>query len=133
MTAFLDTNFVIYLIEQSAVWGAKALARLQRLQAANDQAAVSDLVRLECRVGPLKRRATALLAQYDAFFASPDLLVGPLSALVCDCASLIRADHGISTPDALNLAAAVECGCSLFLTNDTRLSRFPGITVEVLT
>jgi len=40
---------------------------------------------------------------------------------------------GNSTPDALNLAAAIECGCSVFLTNDTRLSRFPDIAVEVLT
>ena len=30
MTAFLDTNFVIYLIEQFAVWGAKALGEENR-------------------------------------------------------------------------------------------------------
>ena len=32
----------------------------------------------------------------------------------------------------LQLATAVEHGCDRFLTNDTRLSRFPDITVEVL-
>ncbi len=34
--------------------------------------------------------------------------------------------------DALQLAAAVEGGCGLFLTNDRRLSGFPDIPVEVL-
>jgi predicted nucleic acid-binding protein len=129
---FLDTNYVIYLIEQSPVRGAKALARFQVLHAANDQLVVSDLVRLECRVGPLKQEDVTLLAQYDAFFSPSDLLVAPLSPSVCDRAALIRADHGLTIPDAWNLAAAIESGCSVFLTNDARLGRFPGITVEVL-
>jgi uncharacterized protein len=133
MTVFLDTNVVIYLVENPFVWGAKALARLNGLQAANTQVAVSDLVRLECRVGPLKQKNAGLLSQFDAFFASADLLVGSLTQSVCDRAALIRADHGFTTPDALNLACAVENGWDMFLTNDMRLNRFPDITVEVLT
>jgi predicted nucleic acid-binding protein len=34
--------------------------------------------------------------------------------------------------DSLHLAAAVEHGYGLFLTNDVQLRRFPDITVEVL-
>jgi predicted nucleic acid-binding protein len=34
--------------------------------------------------------------------------------------------------DSLQLAAAVEHGASVFLTADTRLSSFTGLTVEVL-
>jgi hypothetical protein len=33
---------------------------------------------------------------------------------------------------SLNLSAAIENGCGLFLTNDTRLSRCTEIPVEVL-
>jgi hypothetical protein len=32
----------------------------------------------------------------------------------------------------MNLAAAVEASVAVFLTNDARLVRFPGLTVEVL-
>ncbi len=34
--------------------------------------------------------------------------------------------------DALQLAAAVELGANVFLTNDVRLRSFPDLTVEVL-
>ena len=33
----------------------------------------------------------------------------------------------------IHLATAIEAGCSLFLTNDQRLSGFPDIPIEVLT
>lgn len=34
--------------------------------------------------------------------------------------------------DALHLAAAIESGCDVFLTNDHQLANFPNITIEVL-
>jgi predicted nucleic acid-binding protein len=34
--------------------------------------------------------------------------------------------------NAFHLAAAVEFGCDVFLTNDNQLANFPDITVEVL-
>jgi predicted nucleic acid-binding protein len=34
--------------------------------------------------------------------------------------------------DALHLAAAIKCGCDVFLTNDDQLASFPDITVEKL-
>ena len=34
--------------------------------------------------------------------------------------------------DALQVSAAVEHGATVFLTNDTRLNAFTGLTVEVL-
>ena len=34
--------------------------------------------------------------------------------------------------DALHLAAAIESGCDVFLTNDNQLANFPDITVEEL-
>jgi len=40
--------------------------------------------------------------------------------------------HKFKLGDSIHLAAAVEAGCDRFLTNDTRLSKFPDITVEVL-
>lgn len=74
----------------------------------------------------------AVLAQYDAFFAHPDVQVVPLTAAVCDRATEIRARQRFQLGDSLNLAAAVEAGCNIFLTNDTRLNAFTGLTIEVL-
>jgi predicted nucleic acid-binding protein len=130
---YLDTNVVIYLIEQTPGWGPRASARIAVMRANQDRMALSDLVRMECRVGPLRSADAALLARYDGFFSVSGVQIVGLTAAVCDLAATIRAAHGFRTPDALNLAAAVESGCGAFLTNDMRLARFPGLTVEVLT
>ncbi len=76
---FLDANPVIYLIEQPAHLGPKVTARVAVLLTGGERLAVSDLVRMECQVGPLKANDAALLARYITFFASPDLDVLPVS------------------------------------------------------
>lgn len=129
---FLDTCLVIYLIEQPPTWGPKATARIAALLAAGERLAVSDLVRMECQVGPLKSGDHLLLAKIATFFASPDVQVLPVSAAACDRAATVRARHGFRALASLHLAAAVEHGCTTFLTNDARLSGFPDVTVEIL-
>ena len=44
----------------------------------------------------------------------------------------IRAQYGFRPLDSLHLAAAVEYGCTIFLTNNAQLKRFPDVVVEVL-
>jgi predicted nucleic acid-binding protein len=133
MKVYLDSNVVIYLIEQPPVWGPRAIARLATARANADQILASDITRLECRVGPLAKSDATMLALFDAFFAAPNVLVLPLTAAVCDRAASIRAKYGFRLGDVLNLAAAVDSGCDVFLTNDNRLSAFVDIAVEILT
>ena len=133
MIVYLDANRVIYDIEQSPYWGPKASARLAGLRAAGDQFALSDLHRLECLVGPFVTGDAAVLAAFAAFFTDPSVQVFPLAALVYERAARIRAAHRFKALDSLHLAAAVENGCGLFLTNDAQLARFPDVPVEVLT
>src|SRR4051812_8691261 len=104
---YLDTNLVVYLIEQPPGWGARASARLTTLHAHNDHVALSDLTRLECRVRPLAVGDNKALAQYDSFFASSSVRVVGLTAAVCDRAAMIRAAYRFKTVDSLHLAAAV--------------------------
>jgi predicted nucleic acid-binding protein len=58
--------------------------------------------------------------------------VVPITAAVCDQAALIRATTRFKPMDSLQLAAAVTHGANRFLTNDTRLNAFTGLTIEVL-
>ena len=129
---FLDANPVIYLIEQPAVFGSKTTARVTALLASGERLAVSDLVRMECQVGPLKANDPVLLAQYVTFFQSPEMSVLAVSPGVCDRTARIRAEYGFKPLDLLRLAAAVEHGCTLFLTSDAQLKRFRDVPVEVL-
>jgi predicted nucleic acid-binding protein len=132
MIVYLDSAIVTYLIEGPDPFRVRARARLARIAAAGDQIAVSYLTRLECRVKPTALNDARLLADYDAFFQSPDLLTFPLPERVFEQATMIRAQHGFKLGDSLNLATAVEHGCGTFLTNDAQLRQFPDITVDVL-
>jgi len=133
MRVYLDANCVIYFVEQNPLWWPRIVARLAVLRAAGDELAVSDLTRTECLVGPFRSNDAVVLASYQAFFSDPDVRVLPLSAAVCERAARLRAAERVTLPDALHLAAAIEHGCGLFLTNDAQLARCTAIPVEVLT
>lgn len=124
---YFDSVALIYYVERRAPW---ALQIDARLAASPVKIVVSDLTRLECRVKPLASGDAILLAEYDTAFASAEL--APITAAVFDRATQIRATHNFKTPDALHLAAALEAGCDVFLTNDQKLKAFTDITVEVI-
>jgi predicted nucleic acid-binding protein len=131
----LDTNCVIYLIENNPVWGPKIVARLATAKAVGDTIAVCDLARSECLIGPLKKGDLALLTNYQRFFASPTVQMLSLTVAVCERAAEVRVASALrfELPDALHLAAAIVHGCGLFLTNDAKLASCTDIPVEVLT
>jgi hypothetical protein len=91
---FLDANSVIYWIEQPLVWGPKASKRILALTASGEILAVSDLVRMECLVEPIKKRDAKRIADYSAFFGSTQVRVFPITGSICDKAAEIRAAYG---------------------------------------
>jgi predicted nucleic acid-binding protein len=129
---YCDSVILIYWLDQIGPFHLRAEARMVVLQAAGHRVAVSDLTRLECRVGALKRKDVAILTTFELFFGRPDVQLLPLTAAVFDRTAQLRADLGFKTPDALHLAATIEAGCDSFLTNDARLTRCTDIAIEVL-
>ena len=133
MTVYLDTNCVIYFVENYRLWWPKVVARIAAFRLASDELAVGDLTRAECLVAPFKNGDVGLESRYRAFFNDPDLHVFEMTAAVCERAARLRATYPFKLPDCLHLAAAIEHGCGLFLTNDVQLARCTAIPVEVLT
>ena len=129
MHVYLDTVPVIYLVEEVPNY-AELVDR--RVSVADVIQVASDLTRMECWVKPLREGNTALLQDYDDYFAEVVEETVVLSRAVIDRATDIRACYGFRTPDALHLAAAVVSGCDVFLTNDYRLNRFPDIAMDVI-
>ncbi len=138
MLYYLDTCIVIYWVEGPAPFDIRVRNYLAALQAAGHRFAVSEFTRLECLVKPLGLNDGALLFDYEQFFLAPDLTFLPLKAPVFERAANIRGIHRygngrrFSVPDSLHLAACVQAGCDIFLTNDHRLAGFTDLTVEVL-
>ncbi len=133
MIIFLDTNIVIYTVEYPPVLGPKAMAHLTSSRNRGDSFMVSDLVRMECLVGPLRSNNLVVRSDFRNFFAAPGVQVVAIAPEVCDRGAMIRATSRFKPMDALQLAAAVEHGANVFLTNDIRLNSFTALTVEVLT
>lgn len=132
MRVYSDSVILIYYFEGTPSFKARATAHLGALWTAGDILAVSDLVRLECRMLPVRLADAVRLADYDNLFAQPNVTLVPITTAVFDRATVIRATHNFKTVDSLHLAAAAESGCDRFLTNDSRLSAFTDIPVEVL-
>lgn len=120
---YLDACVAVYYVERQPVLFPRVAAALFPATGDSPIPIYSDLTRLECRVLPLRRQDQALLARYDAFFALRDCERVPLDAAVFDLATELRAQHGLKTPDALHLAAAIHGGCDELWTRDLRLAR----------
>lgn len=76
---------------------------------------------------------TRTLAAYEAFFAKPDLVIVELGAKVVDLATLIRAQHGLRTPDALQAACCLQLRAEhAFLTGDKAFRRVSGLDARVI-
>ena len=132
MRIYSDSVIAIYYFEGAPPFKARATARLAALWSAGDSLVISGLVRLECRMLPIRLANAVRLAEYDSLFAQANVMLVPITTAVFDRATHIRATYNFKLGDSLHLAAAVEAGCDRFLTNDRRLSAFTDIPVEVL-
>lgn len=129
MKIYLDSCILIYLLDGpepffQAVAGAMRDTR-------NALFCFSDLVRLECLVGPIRRGDGEQRQVFEAQFQRMTYL--SLTLLVFDLAAELRAQHRIKTPDAIHAAAAIAHACNEFWTNDRRLVAVePRVTLRVL-
>ena len=114
MRLYLDSCVLIYALDGAVELRRRALQQLERL--ADADWVISDLVRMECLVGPLRSADQSRLLAFHTFFS--DCTVVPLHPEVMDRAAALRASSRLQTADAIHLAAALHWGCSALLTND---------------
>ncbi|MFN0146847.1 MAG: type II toxin-antitoxin system VapC family toxin [Dehalococcoidia bacterium] len=105
---FLDSCIVIYLVERVEPWRTRIEEAL--FVADWDRLVISDLVQLECLIRPYKMADIPAEGAFRRYFAGCD--TAPIQASTFDLAAHLRADHGLKTPDAIHLAAALESGCA---------------------
>ena len=107
-------QLIICLLEGDAAARAPIEARLLPLRGTGRFLLTSQLSRLECRTKPMRVGNPPLLALYDAFFASAEVDVVPISVAFVDKATELRATLNAKTPDALHLSTAILAGQLLF-------------------
>jgi predicted nucleic acid-binding protein len=91
----------------------------------------SRIARLECRCKPLRDDRRDLLDLYEIFFASKEVDIREIDAVVVEKATELRAAIRLKTPDAIHAATAMLAGAAEFWTTDASLAKCPGLVVEV--
>lgn len=143
MLYYLDTVIVIYAVEGNPVDQQRALNHLAALEQAGHRFAISELTHTECLVPVFGRGSGQRLSDFFRFFHGTNLRTVRLTTAMHTRASAIRGSHTYSAvppdppkryglADALHLAAAIESGCDVFLTNDDQLADFAAIPIEEL-
>jgi len=130
----VDTNCFIYYLE-GGPW-AEELRQdfFLPLEQGRFRAVTSVLTLAEILVRPKSVGRDEVCEEYKALLCSyPHLEVVPFTIETAVLCAEIRARHRVRTPDAIQLAVALQTGATLFLTNDTGLPKRVGqLTVAVL-
>lgn len=123
-TVGLDTNLLIYFVQAHPRYGPWCRALFERIEHGRTAAVTSVVSLLEVLVEPYRREDLRLV---QAFYA---LLPGysglrwfPVSLELADLAAQLRARYRLSTPDAIQLATALDAGATGFIGNDKGLRK----------
>lgn len=131
--AFLDTNAVIYFLEEHPDYLPLVDPVFQRIASASLRGITSYVTFLEVLVQPLRLNRHAVAARYRDYLLHTDGLdVFPLDRAVAERAAGIRARHAIRTPDSIQLAVALEQGADVIVSNDRDFKTFKEIEVLML-
>ena len=127
---FLDTNPLIYLIEDMIPFAEKVYQFIYSEGTAGARFYTSTITDTEFLVHPYKCESLEIIGLYWNFLKALDVLKCHIDEKIAVTAAKIRAKYsGIKTPDSLQLAAAIESNCDVFLTNDKQLRQVEEIKV----
>lgn len=126
----LDTAVFIYYIEEHPFY----LPLVEPLFVALDEerltGVTSTVTLLETLVVPFRAGDLSLAERYETILTfSRGLLLLDLDRPLVRMAAQIRAMYGLKTPDALQVAAALQAGCTTFVTNDRKIPTIGGLRV----
>lgn len=130
---FLDTNPIIYLIEDMMPFSEKVYNFIYSNGIDNSEFYTSTITDTEFLVQPYKNEDFEVINLYWDFLKSLDILKCYISEKIAVRAAKIRAKYpSIKTIDSLQLASAIESNCEIFLTNDTQLKQVTEINVLII-
>lgn len=129
----LDTALLIYFIEQNELYLELVRAFFGAMSRGEFQVVTSTLTLTEVLVHPLRSGNIELANQYrDIVLDQENLITVPVSVELAEVAAQLRATQNLRTPDAIQIATAIQGGATFFLTNDARLAAVPDLEVLVL-
>jgi predicted nucleic acid-binding protein len=125
----VDTAIFIYFIEEHPTYLPVVSPLFEQADQGVRELVTSSVTLLELLVVPY-RTGDRLAARYEALLThSRGIRLVDITRAQIHAAAQLRALTRVRTPDALQLAAALESRCGAFITNDRRLPAIPGLRV----
>jgi predicted nucleic acid-binding protein len=129
----LDSAIFIYHFEEHPRYQVLCTEVFDAMEASAIQAVTSTVTLVEVLVQPLAKGSQELASRYEQYLRDgPSLTLRSLDPDLAPRAAQLRARYQLRAPDAIQIAAAIEFGARLFLTNDDRVRKVPEIEVVVL-
>jgi predicted nucleic acid-binding protein len=132
-TVGIDSMVFIYHIELHTSYFPLTQIVFRRVEAGKNRAVSSTLSLLEVLTGCYQRGNEDLAERYRSLLGEfPHLTLFPLDPETAELAATLRARYSLLTPDAIQVATAVQNGATAFLTNDKQLARVKELNVLLL-
>jgi predicted nucleic acid-binding protein len=129
----VDTAVFIYFIQADPDWCPIIRPVFEAADSGRLTLVTSAVTLLEVLVIPYRTNDQVLADRYDALLTrSRGIRLIDVTRAQLVWAARLRAATRVRTPDALQLAAASQAGCPVFLTNDRRLPAVPGMRIVQL-
>ena len=128
-----DSAPIIYFIEAHPRYAAIVERVLRKVDVGAVAGLSSVLTLTEVLTRPVQLAQTELQKQYlDFLLHSRNFSIVSLDVQMSVQAAELRVRYGLRTPDALQLACAMQTGSQAFLTNDIKLRKVEELRVIVL-
>lgn len=112
----LDTAPIIYFVERHATYVHAVRPVFKAIERGAIEAITSTVTLLEVLVHPLRYQNTLLAAKYKTILLSSEhFTTYEISHEISERASALRAQYGLKTPDAIQIAGALIYGADVFL------------------
>lgn len=123
-TIGIDSVIFIYQIEAHPLYQPLAGAVLSGVVDGQYAGVTSVITLMEITVHPWRANLEMVAREYETLLVHfPNLQLVEITRSITRQAARLRARLGLRTPDALQIAAALEQGATAFVTNDHELRR----------
>ncbi|MFA9213373.1 MAG: type II toxin-antitoxin system VapC family toxin [Candidatus Methylacidiphilales bacterium] len=127
---FIDTAPLIYFIEGNSIYQNVLTQFFLANDAGEFPLITSTITLLEVLVKPIKANEFEIVELYKNILTkSSGIETIKINNAVAIKAAEIRAKYNLKTPDAIQIATAIENSADYFFTNDERLKNIEEITV----
>jgi predicted nucleic acid-binding protein len=133
LTLGFDTAPIIYFAEANPNYDSLVTKIFEQIENGDIVGVTSVISLCEVLIYPLRNKDKKLLSRYrEIMTQSPHFFTASINASIAEAAAKLRADYNLRTPDALQIATALENGCDAFLCNDKGLKRVTELKILVL-